>query len=158
MRCEVLKTFKRRGEPQLPGSIIEVPQDVIVKLAGYVRILANSSADSHPSADWRPEPRAWLTETGELLTIGVFPGEWPDGGLAPEIIKLTFDNLPLQAKLLRECVGRYSGPKWKALVEDWEERAAIMQFDGNKSRAQAEQDAAKLYRMEAFLPELRHKI
>jgi hypothetical protein len=48
MRCHVLKQFNRRGEPQLPGSIIEVPEDMIPKLAGYVQAIA--SADSYSPA------------------------------------------------------------------------------------------------------------
>ena len=147
MRCEVLKTFKRRGEPQLSGSILEVPKDVIVKLKGYIRLLGSSSADSYPSTNWRPEAKAWL-ENDELRTTGEFED------LAGEIIRLTSDNMPLQAKLLKLHCGRYFGPWWDALVEQWEERAAIMEYDGGMSRHEAELAAAKLYRMEAFLDEL----
>ena len=99
--------------------------------------------------DWRPEAKAWLTDTGELRTQGVFDD------LAGEIIRLTIGDLPLQAKLLKLHCGRYFGPWWNDLVEQWEERAAIMEIDGKMPRDQAELEAAKLYRMEAFLDELR---
>lgn len=139
-----------KGELRLPiSTTLEMSYEQAVKFGQRIK-----PADSSSTTDWRPDPKAWLTYTGELRTIGVFPGEWPDGGLTPEIIKLTHENLPLQAKLLRQCVGRYSGPQWKSLVEDWEERAAIMQFDGGMSRAQAEQEAARLCGLEAFLSEL----
>lgn len=154
MRCEVLKSFKRRGELQLPGSIIEVPENMLDKLTGFVQALINASADSYMSTKNQPIPKAWLTDTGEFRTQGVFPGNWPDGGLTPEIIRLTADNLPLQAILLRRHCGTYSGPPWKNLVEDWNERAGIMQYDGGMTRQEADLAAAKLYRMEAFLDEL----
>ena len=128
------------------GSIIEIPESVFAKLRGRVIPL--------PEIDWRPEPKAWLTDTGELRTTGAFPGQWPDGGLTPEIIRLTTDNLPLQRKLLRECVDKYSNPQWKYLVEDWNERAGILQYDGGLTRQDAELAAAKLYRIEAFFEEL----
>jgi hypothetical protein len=81
----------------------------------YPRPTLRDISDHHPDpqadqlytagapTDWRPEPKAWLTDTGELRTQGVFDD------LAKEIIRLTADNLPLQAKLLRERCGEYSG-------------------------------------------------
>lgn len=150
MKCKVIKPFNRRGELQLPGSTIEVPESMLQKLTGYVQAVA--TADSYAPKDWRPEPKAWLTDFGELRTQGVFDD------LAEEIIRLTTDNLPLQAKLLRERCGDYSGLYWENKVEEWEERAAIMQYDGGMKREQAEEEAARLYGMEAFLDELhRHE-
>lgn len=102
-----------------------------------------------PAASWQPEFKAWLTPEGELRTAGVCDD------LAGEIIKLTIDNVPLQAKLLRLHVGRYSGPQWKALVEEWYERAAIM-TDSDMTRHDAELAAAKYYRIDAFIDELRN--
>lgn len=46
MRCEVINTFNRRGEPQLPGSIIDVPEDMFLKLAGYVKAITTTSTTS----------------------------------------------------------------------------------------------------------------
>ena len=37
MICQVLKEFERRRELQLPGSIIDVPEDMLLKMAGYVQ-------------------------------------------------------------------------------------------------------------------------
>lgn len=107
------------------------------------------AVDSHPSTNWRPEFKAWLTKTGELRTQGMCDD------LAAEIINLTQDNLPLQAKLLRLHVGSYSGLHWQAMVEQWEERVAIKIYEGGMSRESAEFEAARFYRMEAFLDELR---
>lgn len=39
MRCQVLKQFVRRGVSLLPGSIIDVPEEMLVKMAGYVQQL-----------------------------------------------------------------------------------------------------------------------
>jgi hypothetical protein len=76
--------------------------------------------------DGPPAPKAWLTETGELRTRGIFPGDYPDGGLTPEIIRLTAENMPLQAKLLRENVAYYSAPTWIHTIRQWRERARIL--------------------------------
>jgi hypothetical protein len=127
-----------------------MPQQTEVSKVSKVFTPKTTTADCYTQAsDWRPEPRAWLTDNGELRTQGVFDD------LGAEIIKLTADNLPLQAKLLRLHIGEYSGPAWGALVKRWQERAAIMQFDGGMPREDAEYEAAKLYRAEAFLYELR---
>jgi len=146
MRCQVIKPFVRRGEIQNPGSILEVPEDALIKLTGYVEPIA--TADSYPEKDWRPEFKIWL-ENDQLRTRGVCDD------LAGEIIALTADDLALQAKLLRECCGVYSGPQWRHLVEDWNERAAIMRYDGGLSREDAEYQAAARLRCLAFLDELR---
>lgn len=53
MRCLVLEKFNRRGEPQLPGSIIDVPTDVLPKLAGYVRPLVTEIGCYCSSKDFR---------------------------------------------------------------------------------------------------------
>ena len=116
--------------------------------------LTSGVADNHP-AGWSPTPKAWLTDSGELRVQGVFPGDWPDGGLTPEIIRLTAGDLSLQKELLRLHVGRYSGPAWGMLVETWQERAAIMQRDGELKKEDAEYQAAVCLLATAFLEELR---
>ncbi len=105
---------------------------------------------SPPAAptDYPPVFKIWLTTGNELRTTGVCDD------LAGEIIKLTSDNLPLQALLLRRHVEKYQGVHWKYLVEEWNERAGIMQYDGGMTRQEAEQAAAKYYRIEAFIDEL----
>jgi len=42
MRCHVLKTFVRRGESFLPGSIIDVPENMVLKMTGYVLPVGNA--------------------------------------------------------------------------------------------------------------------
>jgi hypothetical protein len=37
MRCQVIKSFKRHGETQEIGSIIEVPDDKVLMLSSHVR-------------------------------------------------------------------------------------------------------------------------
>lgn len=37
MQCRVMKPFNRHGELQLPGIIIEVSEEALSKLAGYVQ-------------------------------------------------------------------------------------------------------------------------
>jgi hypothetical protein len=143
MRVKVISEIQSARGIIPVGQIIEISLALLNKLKGKVEEL------SSPVSDWRPEPKAWPTENGELRTQGVFDD------LGAEIIKLTAGNLPLQAKLLRLHAGDYSGPAWGALVERWQEQAAIMQFGGGTSREDAEYQAAALYRAEAFLDELR---
>lgn len=133
--------------------------EVLPKLSKVISCAG--AADNHSPAacssdDWQPEPRAWI-ENGELRTQGVFPGDWPDGGLTPEIIKLTADDLPLQRRLLKLHCGVYQGPWWGRLVERWEERTAIMHIDGGLPLEEAEVKAAECLRASAFLDELRHQ-
>jgi len=152
MRCVVLKRFKHRGELQLPGSIRDVPEDMLHKMSGFVQAIA--TADSYPPADWRPEPKAWLTSTGEFRSQGVFAGEWPNGGLAPEIVKLTADNLVLQKKLLRDHVGVYSPPMWIHTIRRWQARAAFLFENNGKGLHEANWQAAGGMHLKAFAEEL----
>ena len=46
MLCRVLKTFNRRGESQTPGTVLNIPEGVLIKLTGYVEPIA--TADSYP--------------------------------------------------------------------------------------------------------------
>lgn len=53
MQCKVIKQFNRRGEPQLPGSIITISPDKLPILSGFVEPLA---ADSYQD---RTQCRFW---------------------------------------------------------------------------------------------------
>jgi hypothetical protein len=94
-----------------------------------------------------PCPRAWLTEKGDLMTSGHFPD------LETEIAKLTMDNLPLQRQLLEQHCESFDrhhiGDRW----EEWEERAAIMEYDGGLTREEAEIEAARQMNLLAFMAE-----
>lgn len=150
MKYSVIESFAIRT-PQ--GNIVTIPAGRILNLTdeqaenlgGKIRL---ADIPPPPGKNWQPEFRIWL-DGDQLRSRGVC------GDLASEIISLTADNLPLQAKLLRSHVGTYSEPYWKQLVEDWNERAAIMEYDGKMSRQEAEYQAAVLLRCVAFLPELR---
>jgi hypothetical protein len=77
-----------------------------------------------------PDPLAWL-EGKVFRSTGEFPGVWPDGGLTPEIIRLTVDNPQLQADLLRSHVPAYSPPAWIVSIRLWQERARhLVEVDG----------------------------
>lgn len=145
-----------QGNYILPaGKHLELSQEQVAKLGDKVRSADVVSPKNVISAEqnvWPPKFKAWRTPDGGLRTIGVCDD------LAVEIINLTANNLPLQAKLLRLHVGAYSGPQWRYLVEIWIERSTIMEFDGGISRKEAELASAKLYRLEAFLDELRNQI
>lgn len=104
-----------------------------------------------PNNDWRPEPKAWLTDSGALRTQGVFDS------LAVEIVRLTDGNLPLQAKLLRLHVGIYSGPAWKATIRRWKERAAHISGSEGKQPFIANLQAAAEMNLLAFADELNLK-
>jgi len=155
MKYSVVESFtinSRIGPLEfLVGKLLELTEEQAAKFGDKVRLADKASANS----GWSPAPKAWLTDSGELRVQGVFPGDWPDGGLTPEIIRLTTGNMELQSTLLRRHVGAYSGPAWKHLVEHWQERAAIMEHDGGLARKQAELEAARCLRAEAFLEELK---
>ncbi|MEI6209358.1 MAG: hypothetical protein WCP20_21470 [Desulfuromonadales bacterium] len=148
-------TDKMRPATAIPARVAILPtvQSELVPQIATIATIAIATPRNDDSklltTDRTPVPKAWLTESGELRTRGVFED------LAGEIIKLTVNDLHLQAKLLRECCGAYSGPQWLHFVEDWNERAAIMQYDGGLSRHDAEYHAAERLRLIAFLDELR---
>lgn len=156
MRVKVLEALSTARGVIPVGEIIDIPTTILERLKGKVEQVQSEAVNADKpannpvlhSTNGQPEPKAWLTGSGELRTHGVFDD------LAGEIIKLTADNLSLQARLLRECCGAYSGPQWRHLVEAWNERAAIMEYDGGMQRIEAELMAAKFYRIEAFLEEL----
>lgn len=138
------KIQDQRAEPE--G---EAPKAFIMEVSKVPKppLPLSAPADNHPG-DWRPTFHARLQ--GDVLMIS---GVTDD--LAGEIIKLTADDLPLQRRLLKLHCGTYSGPWWSRLVERWQERAAIMQYDGGLTREDAEHQAAACLRAEMFIDELR---
>jgi putative DNA primase/helicase len=90
-------------------------------------------------------PEAWLSETGELMTRGSCDD------LAAEIVRLSADNLALQRELLTRYCKAYDQKHIADLWEAWEERAAIMEYDGGLSRQEAEYQAAKRLHLLAFM-------
>lgn len=114
------------------GQIIEIPPALLEKLRGKVAAIPSQS-------------EAWLTDSGELRTKGVFDD------LAAEIVRLTPDNLPLQRELLTRHCEAYDRNHIGHLWELWEERAAIMEHDGGLSRQDAEYQAAERLHLLAFL-------
>lgn len=123
MRCRAIVTFTTaRGEVPA-GSILNIPDHLLPKLSGKVEALPPDTPIVTAAPTWPPTPRAFL-DNDQLRVTGVFPGEWPDGGLAPEIVRLTAGNLSLQKKLLVDTVAVYSMPQWKHVVTRWRELAA----------------------------------
>ena len=76
--------------------------------------------------------------------------------LAQVIVDLTKDDLPEQKRLLRLHCQKYKLVThfWK-LKEQWEERAAILEYDEGISREEAEYNAAERYHLLAFMDELK---
>jgi hypothetical protein len=94
-----------------------------------------------------PAPVAWI-EGGELRTAGQVDN------LAAEIVKLTSDNLDLQKRLLLEyCQPFQDTHRWR-LVDQWEERSAILEYEAGLPRQEAEKEAARMYHLTAWLREL----
>lgn len=139
MRAKVIEAFRTKKGMIPAGMIIEIPPALLEKLQGKIEAIHS------PGADMKPEPEAWLTESGELRTRGAFDN------LAVEIVRLTADNLSLQRELLiRHCQAydrRHIGRLW----EEWEERAAIMEHDGGLSRKEAEYQAASRLHLLALM-------
>jgi hypothetical protein len=131
MRAKVIEAFPTRKGEIPKGQIIEIPPALLEKLKGKVEPIQ--------------EPRAWLSEKGELRTQGVF------NDLAAEIVRLTKDNLPLQRELLTRHCGEYDQQHMGFLWEAWEERVAIMEHDGSLSRQEAEYEAAERLHLLAFM-------
>jgi hypothetical protein len=73
------------------------------------------------------------------------------GDLAAEIVRLSADNLALQRELLTRYCQAYDQKHIADLWEAWEERAAIMEYDGGLSRHEAEYQAAKRLHLLAFM-------
>jgi len=143
----VIRPFRRCGVLLNPGDILsDVPDDLLPKLAGYVEEVPRHRSDMpHPS---RSTSKAWI-DKGELRTIG------PIEDLAHEIVKLTFDDLPLQRRLLTEHCQSHGPAHLGILMEKWCERVAIMEHEGGLSRDEAEEQAAAAYRLAGWLDELR---
>ena len=139
MKVRVIEPFQTKKGMIHAGMIIEIPPALLEKLQGKVEAIHS------PVADMKPEPEAWLTESGELRTRGAFDN------LAAEIVRLTADNLSLKRELLiRHCQSydrRHIGRLWA----EWEERAAIMEHDGGLSREDAEYQAASRLHLLAFM-------
>lgn len=122
--------------------------DDIVGLLPPLPLLPPENTTPAENCDWKPTFHAWLE--GDVLMIS---GVTDD--LAGEIIKLTADDLSLQRQLLKRHCGIYDGPWWSRLVERWQERAGIMQYDGGLTREDAEYQAAECLRAAAFFEELK---
>ena len=71
--------------------------------------------------------------------------------LAAAIVRLSADNLALQRELLTRYCQAYDQKHIADLWEAWEERAAIMEYDGGLSRHEAEYQAAKRLHLLAFM-------
>ncbi len=131
MRHRVIITFSDGEEVFNAGDIIDVPLDLAEQLAGYIAPIKEVGS-------------AWL-EKDELRTNGYVPD------LPGEICRLTENNLPLQRTLLlRHCEG-YDKNHFSGLAEEWEERAAIMEYDDGLSMEEAEKEAARRLNLSAFL-------
>ena len=125
------------------------------RLPGVTRKPA-SGADCDVVTDKTPEtgainnvensgPEAWPSETGELMIRGSCDD------LAAAIVKLSADNLPLQREILTRYCQAYDQDRIADIWEAWEERAAIMEYDGGLTRHEAEYQAAKRLHLLAFM-------
>jgi hypothetical protein len=135
MKARVIEPFHTKKGLIPAGRIIEIPLALLEKLQGKVEAIHSPVA----------EPEAWLTESGELRTRGAFDN------LAAEIVRLTPDNLSLQRELLTRHCQAYDRRHIGRLLEEWEERASIMEHDGGLSREEAEYQAASRLHLLAFM-------
>lgn len=137
MRYKILTPFRIRGELFNVGAIIEVMPDVAEKLGNRIEPV-------------RPHGSVWL-EGRELRTNGY------TADLPAAICELTEDNLPLQRTLLQRHCEAYDSNHFWMLAEKWEERAAIMQHEGDMERCKAETEAARILNLLAYLDDLQAK-
>ena len=139
MKARVIEPFQTKKGMIPTGMIIEIPPALLEKLQGKIEAIHS------PIADGKAEPEAWLTESGELRTRGAFDN------LTAEIVRLTANNLSLQRELLIRHCQAYDRRHIGRLLEEWEERAAIMEHDGGLSREDAEYQAARRLQLLAFM-------
>jgi len=139
MKARVIESFHTKIGIIPAGIIIEIQPALLEKLLGKVEAIHSQVADM------KPEPEAWLTESGELRTRGAFDN------LAAEIVRLTPDNLSLQRELLTRHCQAYDRRHIGRLWEEWEKLAAIMEHDGGLSREEAEYQAASRLHLLAFM-------
>ena len=127
IKTVVVRPFNRRGSAVEVGSVLDVPADMLPRLVAHV---------------------VWI-DGNEVKTLA--------GGveLAPAIVTLTAEDLALQRRLLERYVQAFGPMHIGFLFEAWRERAAIMEHDGGMTKEQAEEEAARLYHLTAWLPELR---
>jgi len=149
MKVRALRNFTTKSGPVTAGAVIDVPPELMHKLKGLVEVIRDPEPPKkRHSNPWSRTTTAWL-ENGELRVQGVV------ADLAGEIVRLTAGDLVMQRQLLEEHCQAYGPTHIHSLFEAWEERAAIMEYDAGMTRAQAEAEAAKLYHLVAWLPELR---
>lgn len=134
MKARVIESLPTTKGIIPAGQIIEISSALFEKLKGKVEAIP-----------FQQEPKAWLTDTGELRTQGAIDN------LAAVIVGLTADNLPLQGELLARHCEAYDRHHISHLWELWEERVAIMEHEGGLSRNDAEYKAAERLHLLAFL-------
>lgn len=117
MTYTVLREFKIRGTVQPVGSVLQLPEQAAIQLKDYVQPVGKAD-------NWDNTPTARLSPDGTLLVTGVFAGDYPTGGLAPEIVRLTSGNMELQNKLLKIHVGVFTHPCWPSIARKFVSRAA----------------------------------
>lgn len=133
MKVAVKEPFRVKGINLEPGKIIEIPETIYPRLKDKVEPLPGE---------------VWL-EGDELRTRGNV------NNLESEICRLTKNNLKIQKALLLKHCESYDQHHFFNLRELWEERAGIMEFDGRLPRHEAEQKAAELLHLIAFMEELK---
>lgn len=144
MLCTVIKPFKNgRGETFPPGSTINIPDTMLLKMTDYVQPVGRAD---NASPDWQPEFKAWLVGDS-LHTTGVCDD------LAVEIVKLTNGNLALQKKLLSLHVGAFRNPCWKSTARKFVQRAAEL-CDGGLGVHESNYQAATEMHLLSFTEEL----
>lgn len=145
MKCTVIKPFKACGQVQPVGSMVEVAESMLLEMVGYIQPVA--TADSY-IATWPPPFKAWLTDDGELRSIGVCDD------LTAEIRSLTVDDMALQAKLLRLHCQQYTGIHWQTLAKACRDRSRNLVDEGYGIHEATYRAAAEMHLL-AFVGELR---
>jgi hypothetical protein len=126
IKTVAVRPFNRRGTAVEVGTVLDVPADMLSRVAGYV---------------------VWI-DGDELRTLAQAVD------LAGAIVTLTADDLTLQRRFLERYVQAFGPAHIGFRFEAWRERAAIMEHDGGLTREQAEEEAARFYHLTAWLPEL----
>jgi len=137
MKHRVVIPFSDGDEIFNIGEVIDIQHDLAAYLGEHVTPILEAGS-------------AWLIN-GELRTRGHVQD------LAAEICCLTKGDLTLQRKLLKRHCEAYDRNHFWMKVQEWEEKTAIMQYDGGLSKDDAEIEAARILHLLAFLGDLQSK-
>ena len=163
MRVRAIVSFSTIRGIVPAGAVFTISDNLIGSLQDKVEVLPLPCPEQPQTPDpiLSPAPEmtvpptgAYITESGEFRCLGIIPGEWPDGGLTAEIVRLTSQDMPLQRRLLCRHVGCYSMPGALAVLKAaWAKRIEQLISLSGLDESAAQEIAASELALSSFLAE-----